>query len=322
MKPKAYIFAGLAIVCGLGASYMTSRLLAERNTDDPEKVEILVAKRNLSFGERIVKPEEMFELKAVTKENEPPDAIKDFEAVKGKMMRSMRNKGDHITLANLYDKDLLDIPEGHVAVGLPVSLATTAAGLASLPGSRVNLILTAKGADARSASSRVLLQNVLVLAADGRTNREGEIIAPAQVVTFALTQKDALKVSLAKELGILSLTLRKLNDPTFGQGDVVTGPELFEDRKPEEKALAQASPAPQPTPQVAPPVVVETKPDPKQPKAKTEEPKDIRSILIGNGSNQSQHYYEVLPNGQIRNVAPDNAPPATANPTGKGPREI
>ena len=31
MKPKTMILMGLAIVCGLGASYMTSRLLAERN---------------------------------------------------------------------------------------------------------------------------------------------------------------------------------------------------------------------------------------------------------------------------------------------------
>jgi pilus assembly protein CpaB len=310
MKPKAYIFAGLAIVCGLGASYMTSRLLAERSADDPEKVEILVAKRNLSFGERIVKPEEMFELKAVPKENEPPDALKDFDAVKGKIMRSMRNKGDHITAANLYDKDLLDIPEGHVAVGLPVSLATTAHGLASLPGSRVNLILTAKGSDVRSASSRVLLQNVLVLAADGRTNREGEIIAPAQVVTFAVNQKDALKVSLAKELGILSLSLRKLNDHSGGQGDVVTGPEIFEDKKPEER-LAQAAQAPQPTPQVTPPAATDTKPETRDP----EPTKEIHSTLIGNGSTQYFHRVEVLPNGETREV-PGNAAPA-GNSSGK-----
>ena len=81
MKPKAYIFAGLAIVCGLGASYMTSRLLAERTQEEPERVDILVAKRTINVGERVTKPEDMFELKAVLKENEPPDAIKDFDAV-------------------------------------------------------------------------------------------------------------------------------------------------------------------------------------------------------------------------------------------------
>jgi pilus assembly protein CpaB len=318
MKPKAYIFAGLAIVCGLGASYMTSRLLAERGSDDPERVEILVAKRNLNFGERIVKPEEMFELKAVTKENEPPEAIKDFDAVKGKMMRSMRNKGDHITPANLYDKDLLDIPEGHYAVGLPVNLATTASGLASLPGSRVNLILTVRGSgsDPRSSSARVLLQNVLVLAADARTNREGEMVAPASVVTFALNQKDALAVSLAKELGTLSLSLRRLNDPSSGPVDVVTGGDVLENKKQEQpKEVVQVAPTP---PSPPPVVVAEKTPEQKQP----EEQKDIRSILIGNGPNQYYHRYEVLPNGETREAAPGSVPPAATNPNGKGPREI
>ena len=101
MKPKTMILMGLAIVCGLGASYMTSRLLAERSAPEEEKVAILVAKRHVSVGERILKPDEMFEIKLVSKESEPPDAIKDMDALKGKNMKQGRNKGDHITAANL-----------------------------------------------------------------------------------------------------------------------------------------------------------------------------------------------------------------------------
>jgi Flp pilus assembly protein CpaB len=313
MKPKAYIFAGLAIVCGLGASYMTSRLLAERTTEDAEKIEILVAKRQLNVGERIVRPDDMFEMKAVLKENEPPDAIKDFEAVKGKIMKQGRNKGDHVTASNLYDKDLLDIPEGHQAVGLAVNLATTAHGLATLPGSRVNLILTVRGNDPRSSSARVLLQNVLVLAADGRTNREGGegAMAPASVVTFALTQKDALKVSLAKELGILSLSLRKLNAESKDEGEFINGNELFEGKRKEEPKVEVA---------VAPPPVKDTKPEPKV----SEEAKDIRVLTIGNGVQQSRYEYEVLPNGQVRDAAPGSAPPPPPpqNSNGKGPQDL
>ena len=78
MKPKTMILMVLAITCGLGASYMTSRLLAERTTPEEEKVEILVATKNLSVGQRLTKPEELFEKKQVTKDLEPPDAIKDF----------------------------------------------------------------------------------------------------------------------------------------------------------------------------------------------------------------------------------------------------
>ncbi len=312
MKPKAYIFAGLAIVCGLGASYMTSRLLAERTTEEAEKVEILVAKRNLNVGERIMRPDEMFELKAVLKENEPPDAIREFDAVKGKIVKSTRNKGDHVTPANLYDKDLLDIPEGHRAVGLPVSMATTASGLATLPGSRVDLILTVRNSnDARGSSARVLLQNVLVLAADGRTEREGDRIAPAQVVTFALTQEDALKVSLAKELGILSLSLRKLNEPPNSRVAVVTGASIFDDRRNEPKEAAPPPP--------------EVKPEPPKDVPKVEEPKDVRVLTINNGANQSRYEYDVQRNGQIRDAragAAPSAPPAPQIPNSKGSQDL
>jgi pilus assembly protein CpaB len=299
MKPKAYIFAGLAIVCGLGASYMTSRLLAERTQEEPERVDILVAKRTINVGERVVKPEDMFELKAVLKENEPPDAIKDFDAVKGKSMKSTRNKGDHITLANLHDKDNIDLPEGHRAVGVNVNLGTTAHGLASLPGSRVDLVLTARGNgnDLRTATARVLLHNVLVLAADARTNREGDQIAPASVVTFALTPKDSLKVTLAKQLGELSLVLRKLNDAGNEEGDVVDGNDVFGKKKKDDEkpaptpaapAIAQEVPTPTPVPVV--------------------EKKDVRELLINNGTSATRYRYEVGPDGEIRDAVDGDLP--------------
>jgi pilus assembly protein CpaB len=307
MKPKAYIFAGLAIVCGLGASYMTSRLLAERTPEETEKVEILVAKRTLSVHERIIRPEEMFEFKSVTKENEPPDAVRDFEALRGKSMKNGRNKGDHITLANINELGGLQIPEGHQAVGVPVNLQTSVHGLANLPGSRVNLMLTIRGNDPRQTKAILLLEAVTVLAADTRVTPEGEIAAPAQVVTFALKGKDAMAVTLAKEMGTISLVLRKQDDYGTSKDLEMTGAELLDRNKP-----AQAPEAPRPV------VVKEIKPE--QPKVVPDDPKDIRVLTIGNGAQQAQHYYEVLPNGQTRDAAPGNVPSVPPAPT-QGSRE-
>ena len=44
MKPKTLILMVVAVSCGLGASYMTSRLLADRE-QDVEKVAVLIAKK-------------------------------------------------------------------------------------------------------------------------------------------------------------------------------------------------------------------------------------------------------------------------------------
>ena len=51
MKPKTIILMVVAIVCGLAASYMTSRLLADRSKPEvEEKITVLVASKSLPLG--------------------------------------------------------------------------------------------------------------------------------------------------------------------------------------------------------------------------------------------------------------------------------
>src|SRR5690348_6563551 len=117
MKPKTMILMGLAIVCGLGASYMTSRLLADRGSEEKETVKLLVAKKDLSVGTPIRKPDDLFEEKIVPKEADVDGAIRDFEQLKDKVLKHSRNKGETVTPANLLAKnEQLDVPEGHGAV--------------------------------------------------------------------------------------------------------------------------------------------------------------------------------------------------------------
>jgi len=268
MKPKTMILMGLAITCGLGASYMTSRLLADRNTDEPEKVEILVAKKNLSVHQRITNPDELFEKKWFSKGQEPPDAITDFESVKGKTLKQGRNKGDTVTPANFYDKGGLEIPHGHQAVGLRVNIETTASGLASLPGSHVNLLLTIGAQDVSSTKTYVLLESVLVLAADIRVTPEGEIAAPAQVVTFALKDEDVLRVTTAKQMGQITLVLRNKGDESTVKIRKMSGKEILEGNQPKDPE----------------PVVVEKPKEPEKPPVPVEEKVIAGYYDIVNGS--------------------------------------
>src|SRR5438105_10883667 len=81
MKPKTLILMAVAIVCGLGASYMTSRLLAERQTSDPDKVKVLVARKNLNMGEPIKTVDDLFEEKEFLRGQEPRNAIDSPDAL-------------------------------------------------------------------------------------------------------------------------------------------------------------------------------------------------------------------------------------------------
>src|SRR5262245_27214511 len=105
MKPKTMILMAVAVVCGLGASFMTSRLLAERDQQPVEqapvvetpKVKILVAKMNLDHGAAIKEPKEMFVEKTFSQEDAPKDGLVDNKVLKGKFLKRPLRKNDHVT---------------------------------------------------------------------------------------------------------------------------------------------------------------------------------------------------------------------------------
>jgi Flp pilus assembly protein CpaB len=231
MKPKTLILLVVAVTCGLGASYMTSRLLAERQTDDTEKVAVLVAKKNLDMGLTIKKVEDFFEEKKFTKGDEPKNAIVKLEDLQARVLKRSLRGGDFVTGDDLLsDKDggiSTLMAQGYRAIGIRVNIADIASGFASLPMSRVDLIWTVRRATDKDSSSRILLENVLVLAADTQTTRvEGSGAMPASVVTVALKPEDILKVSMARELGTISMVLRKFNDHQKAEVSTVTVEEL------------------------------------------------------------------------------------------------
>jgi len=220
MKPKTLILMGVAIACGLGASYMTSRLLAERRVDDSETVTVLVAKKGLHIGDTIKVPEDLFQPKVFLKGEEPKNAISELDLLRSRIVKRPLRTGDFVTIDDLIgdkDGDFMNVKlaPGYRAVGVRVNVESSAYGFASLPLARVDIISTVRRGDDKATYSQVLLENVLVLAADDKTQRdESGKPMPSQVVTLALKPDEALKVALASELGSLRLMLRKINDPS------------------------------------------------------------------------------------------------------------
>jgi pilus assembly protein CpaB len=221
MKPKTLILMVIAIVCGLGASYMTSRLLAERGSGDQdvEKVTVLVAKRHLDMATAFKNPKDLLESQEFLKGKEPKNAVTSYDQVKSKFLKRPLRKGDFLTPEDLSD-DVAVIPlaPGMRAVGLRVNSEAIAGGFASLPGSRVDIISTVRRPSDDDSHSRVLLENVLVLAADQMKDRpDGAVLA--SVVTVALNPEDTLRVTLAKDLGPLTLVLRNPLDTSHAEKD-------------------------------------------------------------------------------------------------------
>lgn len=214
MKPKTMVLILLAVVCGLGASYMTSRLLSDKK-DSEDTIKVLVAKKKLDTGQRIKNPEEWFEFKDLAKGVPAPDAIVKFDDLKDRVLRIPRGQGEWITNNELVDKERIgvDPPPGYRAVGVKVNPESIAGGWASLPHCRVDIMHNVRRGDDKSTGTQILLQNVLVLGIDDKDKRveDGRPMTGA-VIILALTPEDAEIIDVARSIGTLSLMLRPNGD--------------------------------------------------------------------------------------------------------------
>ena len=300
MKPKTMILMVVAVACGLGASYMTSRLLADRN-HEIEKVPILVAKKKLNMGELIKAPEELFEERLFPKGDEPKMAINEFEKLKGQQLKRPLRAGDFVTADDLRGDNSLgldtQLPDGHQAIGIRVNPETIAGGFASLPNSKVNIISTVKRSSDRESYSKILLENVLVLAADDkmRVGEDGRAM-PANVVTVALKPEDVLKLELAKTLGTISLALRKLGDVSRSEHTKVTPEGLGPDPTLPAELTNYSSPLPTPKVDIKPTPVTGKGPIPAGP---------VHTIDIFNGA-QHQRFNIPLKDGKKKDESSDD----------------
>jgi Flp pilus assembly protein CpaB len=289
MKSKTLILMVVAIVCGLAASYMTSRLLADRN----EKIPVLVAKQKIAGWTALKNPDEFFDIEEHPKNEVPKNAIGKLEAVKDFKTVKGLEKGDILVAENLVNLKTAGI-EAKLKPGMrAVAVRTTQESVAGgwvMPDSHVDIIHTNRRNGDRDTESRVVLQNVLVLAVD-QTDRkpdEKQGVVPA-TVTFEVSPEQALQLARVKDTGTIMLSLLAPGD--YG---------------PAETGTAKATPKPRPEPEP------EQKPEPK-PETKIViverpvEPKIERTTLvIHNGLHRQEVVFETK-NGETRSSGADNS---------------
>ncbi len=216
MKPKTLVLMFVAIGCGLAASYMTSRVIAERNSDqaEVEKISVLVAKKNINLGTLIKNPEAMFEEKFFVKGEEPKKAIRAFDQLKDKRMNKPVTAEQFVTEEDLIDKTSGSleavVQPGMRAIGLKVNVESSGGGFV-LPHSRVDLVHVVKSE--KETTSRIIMQNVLVLAVDqAAVKPEDKNSFVPQTVTVEVTPSQAEALSLAQDIGSIKLILRGFGD--------------------------------------------------------------------------------------------------------------
>lgn len=178
--------------------------------------------------------EEMVEEVIVPRKSVQPGALTERKRVVGTYAKETIPSGEQITGSKVLDTAAAgftgSIPHDKRALSIAVTEVTGVAGLIK-PGDYVDVIAVLDTGANSGAVANMIIQNILVLAANKTVNREepGALNKEAQVTTYtiAVTSDEALAVSLAEKKGTLTLALRPYSP--LGSGVAQVGMKTMED---------------------------------------------------------------------------------------------
>jgi pilus assembly protein CpaB len=330
MKPKTMMLMVVAVGCGLVASYMTSRLLAERNAQPQAepKVTVVVAKQKVSPMVLIKEPEKFFELREFPESVAPKKGLKSLDELKDQRLSKPLAEDSPVTADDVLNKEQMGLPAklppGTHAVAIKVNAESLVGGFV-LPGSHVDVISTTRGGEAQS---QIILQDMLVLAVDTNYVRDAnQQTILGSTVTLAAKPEEATKLALAGALGELKLTLRGLGDTGHHRVPAVKGPDLAkalhggsgeaDDRDAQGPLANPPVPKDLPTPPPPPPKVEEKKEEPRE-----EPPVKTHKMTIISGEYTQTAVFVLDPvegwkNGTVNRDEAAAPPPAGPNRPGR-----
>lgn len=270
LKPRQLLMlAGTAALLMFVVVYLAMTSLTEKKemtvTAPPTQTvnrSVVMARDDISAN--TILQEDMLEVREVPATAVPKGAVMNMKDVVGQPVASAIYAGDIITVSKVFtDRSRVgftgSIPENCRAVSVGISEITGVAGFAR-PGDYVDVILVEKGKT--GASSRFLLQNVLLLAvnqnaaAKEENKEEGGKKAgnKPSIATLALTPEEMLELVSAASVGEIYLALRPFQAKDFyaGFGEYTLKSSLAENTVPVAPAAPQPAPQPAYQPQAAP----------------------------------------------------------------------
>lgn len=269
MRGKILVMLLLAVVCG-GASLVmarawldgqaSARLKAIEATIVAPKSDfatLVVAAEPLRFGapldrgnlKTIPWPEDALPEGAFASIDdlvaaEPRSVLFPLEANEPVLAAKITGPGERPGLSRL-------ISEGHRAVTVRVNDVLGVAGFI-LPGDRVDVVLTVDRD--KDYTTDVILQNIRVLTIDQTADQRTAEPVVVKAVTLEVDPAGAQKISLAQNMGVLSLSLRPSGDTSPAEVATVTPADitsLWRETSVAEVVAVPVAPAPVPVPVAA-----------------------------------------------------------------------
>jgi len=217
---RPMVFVLLAGLAAMLASVMVYSALKRREAEVQQamahNVEVVVAAYDLPLGTKI----ELGEVKLArwSADSIPDGAYTDPKQVIGSYVKNSLVANEPVVQSKLFTGDKtagvmpLLIPFGMRAVSVPVDEVSDVAGFV-LPHTRVDVLVATQGGEgAGKAFSKVVLQNVEVLAVAQEVEQKKDEPTVVKVVTLLVTPQEAERLALASHSGSLRLAMRNYND--------------------------------------------------------------------------------------------------------------
>jgi pilus assembly protein CpaB len=216
---RPIVFVVLAGLAAMLASVVVYSALKKREAEVQQaiakNVQIVVAAYDLPLGTKI----EPGELKMTrwSADSMPEGAVTDPKQAIGNYVKSQFVANEPIVMGKLFVGQKtagvmpLLIPFGMRAVSVPVDEVSDIAGFV-LPHTRVDVLVAVSGGEANKPFSKVVLQNVEVLAVAQEVEMKKDEPQQVKVVTLLVTPQEAERLSLASREGMLRLAMRNYND--------------------------------------------------------------------------------------------------------------
>ena len=218
MKRRLIFFLITALIAVLIVTLINSALKTKQATIEAlqhRQVEIVVAARNLSPGNQV--DAASIKLAAWPRDNLPQGAITDASQAEGQIVKQIVIENEPIVSAMLLERGKSGgvlpflIPDGMRAMSIPVTPVSDMSGMI-LPHNRVDVLVTSNAGGSPNERTRIVLQNVEVLAVQTVLESASNEPQHAEVVTLLVTPNDAERLAAAIRLGTLQLAMRSYGD--------------------------------------------------------------------------------------------------------------
>lgn len=217
---KTIILLIIALGCGLIFTIGISQVLGKPDGESVDTETIFVAAANVpsysKLSSELVRQEEW------PTDKIPQGAVRSIEEFDGLSPRYPLVPGEPIVLSKLSSGNSMiaaeRIPVGHQVLAVKVDKESALGGLVN-PGDKVDILVfirgRSSGADQMKTSTRTILRNITVFAVNDQMARdpdaEGTSI-DAKTVSLLVLPEQSERLLLAKQLGTISLALRKPGD--------------------------------------------------------------------------------------------------------------